>query len=191
LHATTTPEDVEALGTCPNLEEIWMFLGDGGYSRIPSLRFLGNLKRLKRLTLLIGYVDDADLGPLFDLPVLESVSFTGRASPEGIRRLRDRGVEVDIDEGKPSLLEASRPEAIKNDDDGTWTVSGSFCGSLGFSNNYALERAVLKAIPEAVRRRLDPDSEAGLFSITANTREDVAAVEQALASLAKARSRPK
>lgn len=181
LTAATAPANVDALGTCQRLERLMLDCHDGGrYGTIPDFRFAAPLQNLESLDIRVGHVLDADLGPLLDLPKLRYLAFGGRPRPADLKRLRSRGVRISVYDVKP---QDDRPTPYWDAEEKEWILSGSFCGQLGFANNHALERALLAKVPKDVRKRLDPDSESAMLSISAATRGDIRAVQKAFSRL--------
>jgi hypothetical protein len=125
------------------------------------------------------------------LKLLKYVAFAGTFSRAAVEWLRKElpacNIELTVEQ-KPADRSEERLGSLRIAREGkTWTVFQDL-SSLGYENNYDVEKAVKAALHRqapTVLPRLQFDSEAEAFSVTARSLDDIKAVAAAVESLKK------
>ncbi len=177
VQAATPPPDLKEIGKIASLEKLKLVFGNiHGPVTLPSLAFLGSLKKLRHLEIHGVRAADQDTSFVDALPSLEFLELTGDFG-HGTEKVTLRGVRG---RRRPMTQAISPPKkraaAIKpRFISGAWTIFDDLSKRLGVANNYDAELVVrkrLKAVAPDLVDRIDFDSEAESFAASLKSKKD-------------------
>jgi hypothetical protein len=167
------------LSTLPPLKTLRRLEIDGlsinGFTKISSLAFLTCVAAIEELVLTGMSIEDADMMPIRELKHLRHVEILGSLDPQVEELIRAKQVEL-ADIRNIAATGDAHDELAASRVGAEWGVFGDLRARLGVENNYDAERllrGVLAAEAPELLSRVSFDTEAGLFSVTANDRADI------------------